>query len=277
MNQVASTDYYIKNFDKEGPQLDYERFLAKFAYFPCSLDEFIAKYLSDGSFNEDEATKTFQSENSTATNRAIAEKLSDLEFSFYRDFTTTTSILVANATSFLNEHHEQISIWSVADLIKLVRMIEPAANFEHVLAKSKELFIEKMSASGSIELPHLAASKHPELVAEIKSALINHPNITKAFSLSEILVKLAGSDSWNPADIKFMAHFNEEDYYFWLIKEHQIEVTHLIREFLGRFGGTENERTVVEKIRAALHRLSTRSVLDEKRVSMVLGNRKSAT
>ena len=99
---------------------------------------------------------------------------------------------------------------------------------------------------------------------------------TKKYSIRELFVALAGSDSWNPRDIKHLLKYSEEDFYEWIATEKSEDVVDLLKEFLQRFGTqNEDEKTIVARIQSALDKIKERSPIDRYRVEILIEKKHS--
>ena len=95
----------------------------------------------------------------------------------------------------------------------------------------------------------------PEVVAKIEEKLTAK---TPVYTIAELFVMLAGRNSWNPSDIKYLLRYSEQDIFNWIIKESSVDVVALLSEFICRFGTqneNENQKSVVEKLRNVLEQV----------------------
>lgn len=98
-----------------------------------------------------------------------------------------------------------------------------------------------------------------------------------SYSITEVMNDLAGSNSWNPAEMVKLADYSDDDFYDWLLSDQSDNLLTLIGEFIDRFNNDENEieRTVVERIKIALNKVSERSPIDQLRVEKFIGYKKT--
>jgi len=98
---------------------------------------------------------------------------------------------------------------------------------------------------------------------------------TQDYSITELFVALAVSDSCNPGDVKHLLKDSETDFYVWITTEESVDVIHLLAEFLRRFARqNEDEKSVVDNVQRALKRVKDRSEIDRRRVEELIEDKK---
>ena len=119
--------------------------------------------------------------------------------------------------------------------------------------RSIDLFVEKIDHPEKYDLQ--MSMMEPEVVAKIEEKLTAK---TPVYTIAELFVMLAGRNSWNPSDIKYLLRYSEQDIFNWIIKESSVDVVALLSEFICRFGTqneNENQKSVVEKLRNVLEQV----------------------
>lgn len=102
-----------------------------------------------------------------------------------------------------------------------------------------------------------------ETVEDIKARF---SQISEKRPILETMKKLAGSNSWNDSNLRYLKGYSADEFYQWLVEEQEIGIQSMLKRFLERFWGNEEASSIVKNLNDALYRISEREKIDELRI-----------
>jgi hypothetical protein len=271
LKEVLSTSYYSLLLSKDEDDKSRFEILKKLNYLPEDQDAVIAEYLNNGYVDFSAAKELLTKKNEEYRLTNINESHRQIWRKYHSNFNTPQKEFIELQERFLKEHINDLGVRDVAATVEFILELDPEVNLENLVNKSIDLFVSKVERVDRHDLHSLRMQ--PKIIEKIEEKLSAK---TKDYTIKELFVALAGSNGWNPSDIKHLLSFSENDFYEWITKEDSADVVSLVEEFLKRFGHqNEDEKNVVERIKGALEKVKDRSPIDRCRVEYLIENRKT--
>lgn len=271
LEEVLSTSYYSLLLSKDEDDKSRFEILKKLNFLPEDQDAVIAEYLINGYVDFPAFEELLGSKNEQYRISNINERHREIWGKYHSNFTASQEEFIELQKKFLEEHIHDLGVRDVAATVRFIRELDPQVELDELLSQSIDLFVSKVDRVDRHDLHMLRME--PDVISKIEEKLAAK---TEDYSIKELFVALAGSNSWNPGDIKHLLKFTEEDFYTWITAEESVDVVDLIKEFLQRFGHqNEDEKTVVERIKSALEKVKNRSSIDRCRVEYLIENKKT--
>jgi ATP-dependent Lon protease len=271
LKEVLSTSYYSLLLSKDEDDKSRFEILKKLNYLPEDQDAVIAEYLNNGYVDFSAAKELLTKKNEEYRLTNINESHRQIWRKYHSNFNTPQKEFIELQERFLKEHINDLGVRDVAATVEFILELDPEVNLENLMNKSIDLFVSKVERVDRHDLHSLRMQ--PKIIEKIEEKLSAK---TKDYTIKELFVALAGSNGWNPSDIKHLLSFSENDFYEWITKEDSADVVSLVEEFLKRFGHqNEDEKNVVERIKGALEKVKDRSPIDRCRVEYLIENRKT--
>jgi hypothetical protein len=265
IQDVLKVNFYSILDSKEEEDKERFKILEKLDYRPEDQDSLIVEYLINGHADFVEFEDLLQSRDEFYRISAIHDEYRGIWSSYYRNFIATQDEFISHQKSFIRSHISDLGIADVDSAIGFIKQLDPAQDVEQLLEDSIELYISKIK-----DLPRDRIFMHnlrPETRARIMEKLVTG---RKEYSLAELFVALAGSDSWDSTNLQYLDKYSKEDIYNWIVKEKSADVMRLLKEFLVRFS---LENSLIDKIHTSLDKVKRRSPIDRCRVELILGER----
>ena len=271
LNEVLSTSYislYLSKDEKDNERLE---FLKKMQFIAEDQDTVIVEYLINGYVDFFNFHNPLASKNEQYRLSNINEQFRSIWSKYHSGFVVPQDEFIASAMSFLKKHVRDLRLSDVSSTVTFIRRLDPKCDLIALLNESIDLFVSQVDRSDGHDLQMLNLAPEVRSVIEEKLAAK-----TMQYSIRELFVALAGSDSWNPRDIKHLLKYSEEDFYEWIATEKSEDVVDLLKEFLQRFGTqNEDEKTIVARIQSALDKIKERSPIDRYRVEILIEKKHS--
>ena len=270
LKEVLSTRYYSLLLSKDEDDKSRFEILKTLNYIPEDQDAVIAEYLVNGYVDFSGFSELLRGKNEQYHLTDINKRHRKIWQKYHSSFAASQEDFIELQKKFLREHVTDLSVRDVDLSVQFIRKLDPGVDLSAILDQSIDLYVEKFDRLDGHGLPQLTTD--PAVITKIEEKLAAK---TKDYSIKELFVALAGSDSWNPGDIKHLLGFSQEDFFTWITTEKSVGVIGLVREFLGRFGQqNEDEKTVVQRIKNALEEIKKRSELDRCRVEYLIEDKK---
>jgi hypothetical protein len=266
LDEILSTSYWELLFEEkqELKKREESRFevMRQLDFAPSDEDPLIAEYLISGHADLTKWADVLRRRQEQTRVGDINQKHREIWERYHHGFVTSQSEFIDAQCEFLRKHVDELRLQDVAASVKFIKELDPKIDLSFVLSRSVERFVELNKIGDVDDLDRLGVD--PSILELIQDRLTFK---TQNHSMKELFVDLAGSDSWNPRDIKHMVAFTVEDYYQWITTEDSVDTVGLLREFLRRFGReTGDEQVVIGRIKDALRKVSSRSRIDRFRV-----------
>ncbi|MBL9185686.1 MAG: hypothetical protein JNN17_26300 [Verrucomicrobiaceae bacterium] len=270
LDEILSTSYWKLLFaeKKHLNAGDESRFevMKRLEYHPTDEDQLIANYITSGFVDLMKWMDVLKRRQEQMRVGDINETHRGIWERYHHSFVASQSEFIDAQCEFLRKHVDDLRLQDVAASVTFINELDPRIDLTSVLARSVERFVEANKIGDVDDLDHLRVG--PSILGLIQDRLTLK---TQNHSMKELFVDLAGSDSWNPRDIKHMVAFTVEDYYQWITTEDSVDTVGLLQEFLRRFGREQgDEQIVIGKIKDALRKVSMRSRIDQFRVEKLI-------
>jgi len=184
--------------------------------------------------------------------------------------------LLGDLQAFLENHSADISIGKAFGAAQFLQSFGVEVN-PALLEKSIESHIER---EPELDIYCMNFRSLPDPVRE--DIMRRYEAKGSSLSISILMQRLAGSNGWDPEEIRLLRRRTVDDWLEWIanhdaIRETEVngesiaDVFHLVGTFLKRFASTPNEadQEILTKIRTALDTLRHRSEVDRLRVEML--------
>ncbi|MEK7952772.1 hypothetical protein [Luteolibacter soli] len=266
IEEVLKSNYYSLFLDKDEREKPDLEFLKKLEFYPAEEDEVIVDYLIHGFAKLADWDELLTSRNEANRVGNITAIHRQIWARYYTNFTTSHREFVEQQIQFLREHGSDVSVAefaTVVDFLKQLKVRIPkdvSISFEASLNR----FVAAMTHGRWFDL---TMSRLPESV-RVKATEKMEATIPD-FTLDELLKRLAGSNSWNPSELKFLANFSSREIEEW-IKTSDSDVQYILKEFIRRFSQDQAAAEAISLMRGILSKLRRRSKLDESRVDSIL-------
>lgn len=270
LHEILSASYWKLLFaeKKHLNAGDESRFevMKRLDYHPTDEDQLIADYITSGFVDLMKWTDVLKRRQEQTRVGDINDTHREIWERYHHSFVASQSEFIDAHCEFLRKHVDDLRLQDVAASVTFINELDPRIDLTSVLARSVERFVEANKIGDVDDLDHLGVG--PSILGLIQDQLTLR---TQNHSMKELFVDLAGSDSWNPRDVKHMVAFTVEDYYQWITTEDSVDTVGLLQEFLRRFGREQgDEQIVIGKIKDALRKVSMRSRIDQFRVEKLI-------
>ena len=240
-------------------------------YVSEDYDQIIVDYLVNGYTDVEKAKSILRKRDEHYRLNNINEEHRTLWSQYHSNFTTPQDVFIANQIRFLRDHIDDLNIRDVVQAVNFIRELDPLQAVDELLDRSIELFAAKVEPG---DRKWLNAFRLDSATVQRVQEKLAHKSVN--FSMQELFVALAGSNSWNPKDIQHLIHYSDDDYFHWITTEKDHDVIELLVDFLARFGQQQNadEVAIISRVRSALERVKERSDLDRFRVEYLIEGKK---
>lgn len=259
---LLSTNPYSSFFFKNEDKNEEFGIVKKLNYFREDFDVVVAEYLVNGFVDFSVWEDLLSTKNEQYRLTDINNRQLEIWQKFHSNFVVPQEEFIKLQTEFLEKHIKDLYIREVVSAVKFIQKLDPNVDLTQLLSEAIDHFVSKLDR---LETPQrLMLKDEPEIMAMIEERLTaRKPD----YSISDLFVALAGSNSCNPDDIRHFLRYTEDDFYHWITTEESVDVIDLLSNFLSRFGSHNNEeKKVTDRIRVALERVKERSVIDRCRV-----------
>ncbi|WP_030005898.1 hypothetical protein [Picosynechococcus sp. NKBG042902] len=265
LQELQSINFYSILMSEEENEVI--TFLKKINYFPEEQDEIIINYLLNGYVNIDEFQKLLTTKNEQYKSSDIRIEYEKNWEKFNSTFTTSQEDFIKAQVDFLKKHIDYLGIIQVASIIQIIQELDPSIDLNNFLEKSIDLYAKKSEDAPDFTSLNLLGIPE-EILVKIKKKIsereFNYP-------IRDLFISLAGNNSWNPSEIKYFANFSEDDLYEWITTESSLDVIGLVRKFLERFTGkNDEEKDILKKLKSALNKIKVRSDIDRLRIKYLI-------
>jgi hypothetical protein len=265
LDEVLSRSYLSAFLSKDDAEKQRFKMLEKIQFYPEEQDQIIADYLVHGYVDLSRHREFLAAKNDQKRVVDINEKHRQVWQKFYGNFQVPQDQFIKEQSDFLQVNWRDLHIRDVAHTVKFLHQLDSSCNLTGLLDESVDLFVSRLDHSFDLhELDRLGVD--PDVVGKIQDRLAQK---SKDYSIAELLLALAGSNGWNPSDLRRLVRFTEDDFLEWMKTESNDNALRLIKRFLERFGQTAEAATVIERMTAALECMKTRSVLDRFRAEYI--------
>ena len=269
LEEVLSTSYYSLQLSKDEDDKSRFESLKILNYLPEDQDAVIAEYLENGYVDFTAFEELLINKNEQYRLTDINERHREIWRKYHSSFAALQADFIELQKHFLQEHIADLSVRDVAASVQFIKELDPSIDLDSLLSQSIDLFVEKADRIDRHDLHMLRMD--PDVITKIEEKLAAK---TKDYSIKELFVALAGSNSWNPGDMKHLVGFSNEDFYKWIVEEESVDVIGLLKEFLSRFGHEkDDEKIVMQRIKKALETVKERSEIDRCRVEYLIEGR----
>lgn len=269
--EVLTSNYYSSLFSKDEERKQRLSILRDVNYLPESFDEIIGEYLTDGYINTERATSIFHKANESYKQGDIDAKHHAILENYSINFKESQDDFIKKLFSFIKDNLQDLKMKPVIDSLDFIKSLDPDFSIDEVLGQCIDLYIDSGGKFEDHEKQLLRIPNYAEKIIKEKFSVKK-----EEYCISELMDALAGSNSWNPADILKLEPFTEDDFYEWMVNYDGEDLLSLIGEFIRRFSSLDNkyEKLVSERLKKALNKISERSQIDRFRVENIIGYKK---
>lgn len=271
-DEVLTSNYYSSLFSKDEEKNQRLSILRDVKCLPESYDIVIGEYLIDGYVDNERAKAIFNKANESYKQGDINAKHHAILDNYSRNFRESQDDFINKLFTFIKDNLDDLKLMPVIDSLDFIKNIDPSFIIDNVLDQCIDIYVD---SGGKFEQHERQILRIPDYAAKrIKEKLSDKK---EEFSISELMDALAGSNSWNPSEILKLEQFTEDDFYEWIVTYEGDNLLRLIREFIQRFGKSDNksEKSVSDRLKKGLDKISDRSQIDRFRVENIIGYKKS--
>jgi len=265
LEKITSMSWMLAGLREEGEVSDPATELsAELQFMPSDADDFIVRYLRDGYCNLAELkpviNKMNQDYKRSEADMALGRFWDNVWDSYHNDSTRVTD----DAKALVDEYHAYLPFRYTADVLKFVKMINPAFDPETL----KELAARSL-------IPNADLRTLRDIIAECKSDPIQKAANEKETTLKprrtieDLVVSLGASDGWNPADFSLLNEYSADALFEWTATTGGPNILYIVAEAIarGQLESADNYagKEIGKKFRIVFDRLAQRTTLDEER------------
>ena len=266
LSELLSKSYYKIFSSKDEDDKVKSELLSKVKYFYEDQDAIIIDYLQNGCVDLTNYLGMLEEKDEAYRKSGIQDIRMKLWKDNYSTFAVSQEDFILAQRQFLEQYVDDLSPREVYEAVEFMRKIDDSVNLSVYLEKSINRFVGKANCDDLDDYMGYGWTK--ELIGVIKEKMAVKDN---PYSINDLFVMLAGGNSWHPKYISYMRRFVVDDYYQWILKETNVDVIGLLREFFQRFRNLDgDDGVVIERLREALNKIKMRSNLDRARVEYLI-------
>lgn len=266
IKEISSHSYislYLSKDEEENKRLDV---LRQMEFIPEEQDTVISEYLINGYVDFSQYRELLSNKNEQYRLSNINDQFRSIWGKYHSGFVVPQDQFIDSAIAFLKKHIRDLRLNDVTSTVSFIRKIDSKHDLQYLVDESINIFISRAHRIDSHDLDMLRLE--PDVKAAIEEKIAKKNN---EYSISELFVSLAGTDSWNPKDIKHLLKYSEDDFFHWITTEDKLDITVLLKVFLQRFSNqNDDEKTVVNRVKSSLLRIKSRSPIDRFRVEYLI-------
>jgi hypothetical protein len=254
--------------DKKKPE--YTEFLEKIEFGSERYDSYIFQFLRNGYCDLDSLKKDLSELNRGFTHKANLAEFRSIYGLLNDNFRVETPELLRRSRETLDKQSTHVPVEELLNLLPALKMFGGTGWDKY----GKNALLAAIKTAHEESLSRLQAlSKWPEVNKLIKK---RRSGFRKKLSVEKLMIALAGSNGWDPADFGRLDEFSADEIYRYLVSSKYSRLQGLTRELLRAFSdparGDPNSAParVLNKFKTALEKIGKRSSLDTWRVSHIL-------
>ena len=270
-------DDFFKNLAAESQKHRAQyQFIAKLGYSPAPHHNMILDFFRHGSVDIDSYKGVLQVNDINERLSRFNHQCDEILSRFSSGFFASHDQVVHELHEFLQQHSGDISIGKAYGAIDFLGQ----CGVEVDSALLNQAIQSHMDREPQLDPYTLNFSKLPDAVrADIQR---RYDAKGASQSISNLMQSLAGSNGWDPDEIRLLRRRTESEWLEWISSfnsyqettesgEFYSDVFHLVATFLKRFGSVTDaeDQATLDKIRGVLEQLRARSPLDRLRVEML--------
>ena len=252
------------------------QFISKLGYSPAPHHNMILDFFRHGSVDIDSYKGILQVNDINERLSRFNHKCDEISSKFSSGFFAPHDQVVHELHEFLQQHSGDISIGKAYGAIDFLGQ----CGVEVDSALLNQAIQSHMDREPQLDPYTLNFSKLPDAVREDIQRRYDAKGASQ--SISNLMQSLAGSNGWDPDEIRLLRRRTESEWLEWISSfnsyqettesgEFYSDVFHLVATFLKRFGSVTDaeDQATLDKIRGVLEQLRARSPLDRLRVEML--------
>ena len=270
-------DDFFKNLAAESQKHRAQyQFIAKLGYSPAPHHNMILDFFRHGSVDIDSYKGVLQVNDINERLSRFNHQCDEILSRFSSGFFASHDQVVHELHEFLQQHSGDISIGKAYGAIDFLGQ----CGVEVDSALLNQAIQSHMDREPQLDPYTLNFSKLPDAVREDIQRRYDAKGASQ--SISNLMQSLAGSNGWDPDEIRLLRRRTESEWLEWISSfnsyqettesgEFYSDVFHLVATFLKRFGSVTDaeDQATLDKIRGVLEQLRARSPLDRLRVEML--------
>lgn len=226
-----------------------------------SADELIVGFLEKGFVSWTEADALLAALETEQANLELGVQYRATWDRYWNNFQGSQAEVLDGQRSFLQAHHDQMSVAEISQVLDFLETFGPAPAEEKILIAAVEAYVIANPDPSPFDSDPRGASKKAAQMLRDRQALVVHKK-----PISEAVVMMTGPDSWNDRDLRFLTTYTEGDFLEWLKTSTDTRLLHRLKTFRERFGENQQGKPIVARLDVALRQLEKRSELDARRV-----------
>jgi hypothetical protein len=252
------------------------QFISKLGYSPAPHHNMILDFFRHGSVDIDSYKGVLQVNDINERLSRFNHQCDEILSRFSSGFFASHDQVVHELHEFLQQHSGDISIGKAYGAIDFLGQ----CGVEVDPALLNQAIQSHMDREPQLDPYTLNFSKLPDAVREDIQRRYDAKGASQ--SISNLMQSLAGSNGWDPDEIRLLRRRTESEWLEWISSfnssqqttesgEFYSDVFHLVATFLKRFESVADaeDQATLEKIRGALEQLRARSPVDRLRVEML--------
>lgn len=252
------------------------QFMSKLGYSPAPHHNMILDFFRHGSVDIDSYKGILQVNDINERLSRFNHQCDEISSKFSSGFFASHDQVVYELHDFLQQHSGDISIGKAYGAIDFLGQ----CGVEVDPALLNQAIQSHMDREPQLDPYTLNFSNLPDAVREDIQRRYDAKGASQ--SISNLMQSLAGSNGWDPDEIRLLRRRTESEWLEWISSfnsyqettesgEFYSDVFHLVATFLKRFESVADaeDQATLEKIRGALEQLRVRSLVDRLRVEML--------
>lgn len=266
LSELLSMGYYKIFSSKDEDDKEKRDLLSKVKYFYEDQDVIIIDYLQNGGVDLNHYLEMLKEKNEAYRKSGVQDQRMKVWRDKYSTFLASQDDFIEAQRKFLEQYVDDLNPREVFEVVDFIRKVDDSIDLSCFLNKSIDRFVEKVD-NADLE-DYIGWGWTPELIDLIKEKMTVKES---PYSIKDLFVMLAGSNSWHRKYIAYMRRFDMDDYYRWILETADVDVIGLLREFFQRFSDLEgDDRLVIERLQEALNKIKMRSNLDRLRIEYLI-------
>jgi len=259
--------FHLDGKGPEGNEKTWRSFLTRYGYHHTDdFDLEIVRFVKQGYIDIVSFEGSINIANEKELQNQKSQSFSNAWKIFHDSFDANEQEVV---NAFFNAVHESAQSISPNDLDSMITVLRELGEVEKV-SKLIDFYISARRTTPELFNMKDFAIIRPVSDVELKAKLQDAFNATvKKRSLKEVLQSLVGRSGWNDDDINVLDNATEDDYHHLFKEIHGPDLSSIVAASL-KFEGIGNAsgkmKSITSKVRGALKRISSESVLNKMRM-----------